>query len=33
MLNSGGGVILFDCVNDYKFVVPRGQYLTEKNKE
>jgi len=33
MLNSGGGIILFDCINDYKFIVPRGLSMTEKNKE
>ena len=33
MLNSGGGVILFDCVRAYGRVLPKGQKMTEKDKE
>ena len=33
ILNSGGGIILFDCVKAYEKVIVKGTRLTEKEKE
>lgn len=33
MMNSGGGIILFDCVKDYKEIYSMGTYLNHKDKE
>lgn len=33
MMNSGGGIILFDCIKDYKEIKPMGVYLNHKDKE
>jgi hypothetical protein len=33
LLNSGGGVILFDCFEEYMQVLPVGTFISEKEKE
>ena len=33
MLNSGGGIILFDCSTRDLRVFAEGEYLTEKKKD
>ncbi len=33
MLNSGGGVILFDCLKQYQNMLPRGKTISQKQKE
>jgi hypothetical protein len=33
MLNNHGGVILFNCVREYKQILPMGSLLNEKDKE
>jgi hypothetical protein len=33
MVNSGGGIIMFDCLKSYHQVFVQGCLLTEKDKE
>lgn len=33
MLNSGGGIILFDCTENYRLKIVKGCCITEKMKE
>jgi hypothetical protein len=33
MLNSEGGVILFDCIQEYRSVVPQGELMSQREKE
>jgi hypothetical protein len=33
LLNSGGGVLLFDCLEEYMQILPIGTYISELQKE
>jgi hypothetical protein len=32
MLNSGGGIILFNCQQKYRGIYPEGNVMTQKDK-